>query len=143
MPSIYLNILEVYHRGVALYAMARITKKQRYLRRANNIRKTIKTWVQKGNPNVRHYDAFFSAEQAAFDQDHQAADDHYKNAIVCARRFGYLHDTALFNERYADFLLNKEVPDEDGAKYRMNQAIQYYTEWGAEAKVSKMKSAQS
>jgi len=114
--------------------MARKTKKQKYKRWANKIRKTIKTWKEKGSQNVVHYLFLLSAEHAVLNKNYQAAMKHYKQAIVFAARSGHLHDAGLFNERYADFLRHR-LGDEDEANYRLNEAIKFYSDWGAKAKV--------
>jgi hypothetical protein len=49
-----------------------------------------------------------------------------------------MHHAALCNERYADFLL-QELSDEEEAKYRMEEAIRFYEEWGAVGKVGMLK----
>jgi histidine kinase len=133
-PGHFLAFLEMFQRGVALYAMARQTKKRKYGKPAKQIQKTITKWVKNGNPNVLHYRCFFNAEQAALDGKCGAAEALYKKAIVIAGRSGHLHHAALFNERYADFLL-QDLGEEDEAKYRIGEAIRFYKFWGAEAKV--------
>jgi hypothetical protein len=57
-----------------------------------------------------------------------------------AGRTGHLHHAALFIERYAYFLLQQkegprsDVADEE-AKYRVDEGIRLYQEWGAMANV--------
>jgi predicted ATPase len=133
-PGFFLGMMETFHRGVALYAMARRTKKLKYKRRASRILKTVGKWLDKGNPNVKHYHSFLSAEQSALNKDYKTAEVLYKDSIRSAARNGNLHHAALINERYGDFLLH-ELGDEEEAKYRTSEAIRFYREWGAEAKV--------
>ncbi|KAL3941502.1 MAG: hypothetical protein SGBAC_004148 [Bacillariaceae sp.] len=106
-------------RGVALYAMARSTRKRKYLRHANRVRAKIGGWLKAGNPNVSHFYPFLSAEQAAFD--------------------GHIQYAALANERYASYCRH-ELGDEDESMFRIGEAIRYYKEWGADAKVAKLRS---
>lgn len=134
-PGHMLVFLEKFQRGVVLYAMARKTKKRKYAKPAKKIQKTISKWVKKGNPNVKHYELFFNAEQAALDAKSKSAESLYKEAIIMAARTGHLHHAALINERYADYLL-EELGDADEAKYRTEEAIRFYKDWGAEAKVN-------
>jgi hypothetical protein len=75
-----------------------------------------------------------SAEQSALNKDYKTAEVLYKDSIRSAARNGNLHHAALINERYGDFLLH-ELGDEEEAKYRTSEAIRFYREWGAEAKV--------
>jgi tetratricopeptide (TPR) repeat protein len=136
--GMFLSMMETFHRGVALYAMARRTKKRKYRKRAIRVRSTIAKWVQNGNPNVKHYHSLLNAEQAALDREYHEAEALYKEAIILAARPGYLHDAALFNERYADFLRKEGhhfALAEDEIVYRIEEAIRYYKEWGAKAKV--------
>jgi len=128
------GMIETLNRGVALYARALHTKKMKYKKHANNVRGTVKKWMVNGNPNVKHYYCFLSAEQAALDKKYEAAGSLYKEAILLSTRTGHLHNTALFNERYANFLL-EEMSDKDEANYRMEEAIRFYNLWGADAKV--------
>eukprot|EP00526_Cylindrotheca_closterium_P001715 CAMPEP_0113611520 /NCGR_PEP_ID=MMETSP0017_2-20120614/5600_1 /TAXON_ID=2856 /ORGANISM="Cylindrotheca closterium" /LENGTH=1077 /DNA_ID=CAMNT_0000520473 /DNA_START=45 /DNA_END=3278 /DNA_ORIENTATION=- /assembly_acc=CAM_ASM_000147 len=139
--SWFLVMMETFQRGVALYAMARRTKKRLYKSHARKILGTIQGWIKKGNPNVHHYDWLLRAEEAALDKkNHATADEMYNKAIVYTARAGHLHHAALFNERYSDFLLqNGPYYAEDKAQYRLEQAIHYYQEWGAEAKVELLK----
>ncbi|KAL3938885.1 MAG: hypothetical protein SGBAC_006285 [Bacillariaceae sp.] len=127
-------MIECFHRGVALYAMARKSKNRKYRTAAAKVRKTVKRWSKNGNPNVKHYDSFLSAEHAALTNNFDEAEVHYKNSIKLAARTGHLHHAGLFNERYSDFLkVVRKDPEE--ANYRISEAIRWYGEWGALRKV--------
>ena len=139
-PSHFFGMMETFHRGVALYAMARRTKKRKYKTHAKRIRKTIKTWMRKGNPNVEHYLLFLNAEQAAINKDFKSANESYKRSIALAARTGNLHHAGLLNERYAEFLL-RDMKDEKEACYRLQEAIRFYKEWGAEKKAQILEEA--
>eukprot|EP00957_Ditylum_brightwellii_P199750 15227554-Ditylum_brightwellii.AAC.1 len=45
-------------------------------------------------------------------------------------RGGYVHDAALAQERFADYLLNI-AGDFQEARYHIEGAVQRYTNWGA------------
>ncbi|CAJ1955733.1 unnamed protein product [Cylindrotheca closterium] len=126
-------------RGVALYAMARRTRKRKYLRPAKRVSAKIGGWLKAGNPNVCHFYPLLRAEQAAMDGKHQEAKKLYHEAIVLSARTGHIQYAALANERFADFCRH-DLGDEDEATFRIGEAIQYYKEWGADAKVEKLKS---
>jgi phosphatidylinositol kinase/protein kinase (PI-3 family) len=49
---------DFFHQGISLFAMSRKTKKRKYIKRANKINATIKSWAKKGNPNVNHFIMF-------------------------------------------------------------------------------------
>ena len=123
---------------VALFAMARKTKRFKYIRAAYRVRKKIVSWAKSGNPNVKHYECFLEAEHTALKGKKSAAKVKYEAAIRKAARTGHLHHAALFNERFADFLQH-DVSDEEESSYRLNEAILWYEEWGAKRKVEMLK----
>ncbi|KAL3934894.1 MAG: hypothetical protein SGBAC_009483 [Bacillariaceae sp.] len=137
-PAAPLGMLDMFHRGVALYALARKRKSRRYKSKASKIHRAIKKWIVDLNPNVEHYDLLLDAEHASLrTKTHQAADDYYNMSIVSAVKSRRLADCALCHERYADFLLIRF--DKEGAMQHLSEAIRYYEEWGATGKVHKLK----
>jgi hypothetical protein len=134
-------MIETFHRGVALYIMARKTKKRKYKTHASKIRKTVKTWVKAGNPNVEHYDLLLDAEHAALNKSsYDCAEKLYLEAIELASRMGYLHHAGLFNERFADFLHHKRRDAEKSVHF-LNEAIRFFEQWGATKKVKMLKNS--
>jgi len=125
--------MEAFHRGIALYAMAKRTKARKYRTRANRLQKRISKWAKEGNPNVKYYDLMLRAEQASLNRRYEVADGLYKEAIIHAARTGHLHHAALFHERYAEYRL-KDHGDVDDGKYHLAEAVRYYSEWGAVGK---------
>ena len=105
-----------------------------YKHHAKRIRKAIHKWKSAGNPNAVYYCIFLDAEHAALQGKRAEAETQYKKAIQFAGRSGYLHHAALFNELYSDYLL-REHNDTDEARYRLEEAIKYYQDWGALGKV--------
>eukprot|EP00980_Cylindrotheca_fusiformis_P004976 scaffold1054_cov124-Cylindrotheca_fusiformis.AAC.16 len=138
VPAIFTSMIETFHRAVALYALARRTKKRKYKVHAKKLSKRIEAWKKEGNPNVVYYHSFLSAEKAALNKKFDEAEENYKNAIMLATRKGHMHHAGLCNERYADFLL-QEKDDKVEAKYRLSEAIRFYEAWGAVGKAEKMK----
>lgn len=134
----FAQMIEKFHRGVCLYVAARHTKKRKYRQHARKIRNIIHSWKKVGNPNVVYYCNFLDAEHAALEGKYDKAEEHYMKAIKFVARTGYLHHAALFNELYSDFLL-LELNDKDEAKYRLEEAIKYYEDWGALGKVHQLK----
>lgn len=134
----FLHPIETFHRGIAVFAMARRTRNRKYKSRATKLRKMISKFAKSGNPNVIHYDLMLRAEQAALDRRYAKADELYKEAVVHAARTGSLHHVALFNERYAEYRLH-DHDDVDDAKYLMTEAARYYLEWGAVGKAGELK----
>mmetsp|Transcript_172 Transcript_172/g.590 ORF Transcript_172/g.590 Transcript_172/m.590 type:complete len:351 (+) Transcript_172:2-1054(+) len=125
---------DTFLRGIPLFAMARRTKQAKYKNHAKKILKTVKGWISKGNPNVKHYVSLFQAEQSALDKKYDAAENLFREAIRVAGRGGYVQDAAIANERYADFL--QSISDEIAARERIEQAIRFYKSWGAHRKVA-------
>ncbi|CAJ1941079.1 unnamed protein product [Cylindrotheca closterium] len=133
-----MGIFESFLRGVALFAMARKTKKRIYRKPATKILRFMAKLRKQGNPNAHPYYTLLSAEQAGLNKDTNRAKSLYQETIVYAARTGQLNHAALANERYSDFLLN-ELHDSAEAKYRMDEAIRFYEDWGAYAKVDGLK----
>lgn len=138
LPAFFHIMIETFHRGVALYAMAQKKNGLRYRVRAEKIRKTMMKWMKCGNPNVVYFVEFLTAEHFALKSKLDKAEEHYRKAIVFTARTGHLHHSGLFNERYADFLHIKRK-DVNEAKYRLGESIRYYEEWGASGKVQQLK----
>jgi hypothetical protein len=118
--------------------MARRTRKRLYRKHAQKVHKTIKSWLRKGNPNVRHYDCLFNAELAALKGKLDSAEGWYQSAIVCATRQGRVHESALACERYGDFLLHQRNDGEE-AQHKFDDAIRRYGEWGAQKKADMLR----
>lgn len=137
-PGNFGVMIDKFHQGVTLYVAARRTKKRKYKYHAKKIRNLIGKWKQAGNPNVVYYSMFLDAENAALEGKHDKAEEHYKEAIKFVARSGFLHHAALFNELYSDYL-QMQQGDFDEARYRLREAIQYYSDWGAVGKVERLK----
>ena len=140
-PGYFSRMIETFHRGICLYVAARKTKRRKYKQRAKEIRKILHKWKKVGNPNVVYYCFFLDAEHAALNGKYDEAEKHYQKAIQLAARSGYLHHAALFNELYSDFLL-RERDDRDEAKYRLEEAMRYYQDWGAFGKLEQLEQSE-
>ncbi|KAG7339133.1 multi-sensor signal transduction multi-kinase [Nitzschia inconspicua] len=128
--------------AICYYAMARKTRKRRYLLEAKRQHKFLRRWSDrpkdKINQNFVHREVLLSAELDAFCGKIESAFHKYKVAIRMAGRCGIIQDQALANERYA--ALCREQGNHDDYIFRINAAIRLYSEWGAFAKVDKLKS---
>jgi hypothetical protein len=98
----------------------------------------LQGWLDKGNPNVKHYVTLLDTEWAALNGQRHVASKLYETSVTLAARGGFLQDAGLANERYADFLL-RDVPDEDEAAHRMEEAIRFYGNWRAARKVDRLR----
>ncbi|CAJ1957584.1 unnamed protein product [Cylindrotheca closterium] len=138
-PAIYLNQIESFHRAVALYAAAIKTKRGKYKRAANKIRKRIATLAQYENTTIQYYNLFLSAEYLTLQKKHKEAKLKYEQALEAVGKLCHLHHLGLLNERYSDFL-QWELSLQKESRYRLEQAIEYYREWGAVHKVKALES---
>ena len=138
MIGFFMCQFEAFMRGLALFAMARRTRKRKYRRPAERILNMIDGWVKAGNPNVQQYSCLLKAEQAAARRKFEEAESLYNESIVISARTGQLHTAGLANERFADYLLAVKK-DQEEARYRFEQAIRFYSEWGAEAVVERVR----
>ncbi|CAJ1957596.1 unnamed protein product [Cylindrotheca closterium] len=138
-PAIYLNQIESFHRAVALYAAAIKTKKGKYKRAANKIRKRMATLAKYENTTIQYYFMFLTAEHLTLQKKPKQARLKYEQALEAVGKLGHLHHLGLFNEHYSDFL-RRELSLQKESRYRLEQAIGYYGEWGAVHKVKALES---
>lgn len=139
LPGIYFGFIEMFHRGVALYAMARKRKSRKLKSRAIKIRQAVKQWIKDGTPYLEHYDLLLDAEHAALSRKKlDKADRLYQKAIESAVQIGHVQHSALCSERYADFLLYARS-NSKGSMHQLLESIRYYEEWGAMGKVNHLK----
>jgi len=135
-------IIEAFQRGVSNFAMARLTGKKRFEEEAVKAHKLIAKWADGGCPNAAHFHTLLNAEQASLNLEDAQAEKLYRDAILMAENSGLIHDTALFNERYADFLRQPGSYFEDReeqAQELITEAMRCYEDWGAKRKVSMLK----
>ncbi|CAJ1954192.1 unnamed protein product [Cylindrotheca closterium] len=138
-PGVYLNQIESFHRAVALYAAAIKTKKGKYKRAANKIRKRMASLARYDNTTIQYYDLFLTAEHLASGKKPREARTKYEQSLEAVGKLGHLHHLGLLNERYSDFL-QRQLSLEKESRYRLEQAIGYYREWGAVHKVKSLES---
>lgn len=136
-PGDPIVMADTFCRAISLYAMARKTKSRKFRIEATRVRAIIKKWREKGNPNVNHHVLLLDAEHAALNGQRNVARVHFRQAAKFAGRCGFVPDAALINERFALFLAEMQDEDEE-ARFRMNAAVQLYTEWGAHRAVSNL-----
>ena len=63
--------------------------------------------LDKGNPQSQHYKPFLEAELAAYNYKPLIAAEKYETTILLANENGFIHDAALANERYGQYLLSQ------------------------------------
>ncbi|CAJ1957598.1 unnamed protein product [Cylindrotheca closterium] len=129
-PANFLNQIESFHRAVALYAAAIKTKNAKYKRAANKIRRRIAKLAQYGNTTIQYYCMFLTAEHLLLMKKYEEAKLKYEQALEAVGKLGHLHHLGLFNERYS-YILRRDLSLGRESRYRLEQAIRYYREWGA------------
>eukprot|EP00957_Ditylum_brightwellii_P015086 1138090-Ditylum_brightwellii.AAC.1 len=99
---------------------------------AKGIHKELIDSLDNKNPNVLRYVCLLNAEKAALKQKKTQEEIRklYNDAIRTSARGGYVHDAALAQERFANFLVSNDGNFEE-AKYQLEGAIHRYTLWGA------------
>ncbi|CAJ1963412.1 unnamed protein product [Cylindrotheca closterium] len=138
-PSNVQIMSETFLRAIALYATAS-SGSSKSKRTANKLKQKMGNWVSKGNPNIGHCYHLLCAEKARLDGKYEKANTLYNDAIVLAARTGHVHHAALSNERYADFLL-RCMKDKEEHDYRIQEAVRFYKDWGAERRVQQLTKA--
>jgi hypothetical protein len=128
------NLWDTFLKGVSCFAAAQETGLKKYAKLGQIFRSKIQSWLDMGNPNVKHYGLLLDAEWTAFQGDKYDAIKQYEAAIVRAGRGGYQQDAALATERLGEFYL-RIMGDRGDAAYQIEQSIKYWREWGAIAKV--------
>jgi hypothetical protein len=93
------------------------------------------------NPNVTHYDSLLGAELDSLRGDEYEARKLYEVAILYAGRRGLTQDRALAHERYGEHLARLGPDHQPDAEFQIGEAIKLYEEWGAHAKVRRMRKA--
>jgi hypothetical protein len=128
------HMWDTFFKGISCFAAARATHKKKYAKTGKIFRSKMNTWLEMGNPNVKHYASLLDAEWTAFKGKKYDAIKKYESAILLAARGGYQQDAALATERFGEFYLNV-MGDRDDAAYQIGQSIKYWRDWGAVAKV--------
>jgi hypothetical protein len=123
-----------YYMGISLIETARKTNKKIYRTHAKQMVSRIDTYIKKGNPNVRHYQLALEAEMLVSKGQLYKAIPKFEGAINLATRSGFIHDSALINERYGEFLMHR-MADEERGLHHIGDATRLYEEWGAQKKV--------
>jgi len=130
------GVFDAFARSVSLFAVARTKRSRKHGKEAIRLRKLMSKWVNDGNPTAVHLLMILDAEYLAWKGKPDKALEAYREAIVIASRSGFLQNAALASERFADTLQEvKGTRKEETIKYRIEQAIRGYSEWGAGRKV--------
>ena len=121
--------------GLSCFTMARKSGRKRgqYQKYGLGALSKLKAWVKKGRQNCAAHSEFLEAELYVLRKKKNKAIEAFGKVILLAGRSGILQLQALANERLAEYLLS--MHEDDDAKYRLEEALKLYTEWGAMTKV--------
>jgi predicted ATPase len=137
---------------------------KKYLAAARRARAPMSKWVKLGAINLVHQFAILEAEEMALKGNLMQVKIKYEQAIVMAARGGFLQDCGIAHERFAVFLMRgvegyvvdggcdrggqgrngrmmpslSAGPNRDSmseATHHIEQAVKYFTAWGAHRKV--------
>ena len=117
--------------GISLVDSYKATKKKTYKKHAKKYMTKLNDYAKKGNPNVQHYKLALEGEMLVLKNKTTEATSRFEKAIALATRFGFIHDAALMNERYGEFLMET---DAQRGMHHVIVAYTLYTEWGARKK---------
>lgn len=111
-------------------------KKRKWKRRGMKSIKIIRRWVKSGNVNLVHRLHLLESELARLEGKNAKAKANYKSAITVACENGFIQDCALSHELASAYY--GSIGDEDCEEYHMEQCKEYYSQWGATAKIELM-----
>ena len=109
-----------------------------FLRIARKQVKELETWVKNKALNVKHKLLLVYAEREAQNKNHNeiAVRTLFGEAISSARKSGFTQDAALASELAGRYSM--KLSDMESAKQYYEMAIEFYTLWGADAKVDQL-----
>ncbi|CAB9523578.1 Transcriptional regulator [Seminavis robusta] len=125
------NFCLPYYMGTSLIDTYKTQKKKKYLKHAKFLSLKLDNYAKKGNPNVQHYKMALEGEMLALKDKTGEATSKLEKAIALATRGGFIHDSALMNERFGNFLM---PTDGQRALHHLTVAYSLYVEWGARKK---------
>lgn len=115
----------------------------RHRRRARKYVRIFEGWVKRGAVNCHHMLRILGAEllpsQAM--SDAREVQDAFDEAIAASLKLGFLHHSALSNERAGLYFAS--IDDNLWAATSLQRAYALYDEWGAVAKVKQMERVHS
>ena len=88
---------------------------------------------------MTHYDSLLDGELGSLRGDTYAASKFFEAAVVYAGRRGLVQDQALAHERYAEHLWRLKGGHGSDANFHRREAIKLFEEWGAHAKVERLR----
>jgi hypothetical protein len=109
------TMLDPFVRGMSVYAMAQKTGRRKYRIHASKARKTIATWVGKGNPNVYHQLKLMDAEKEGTETQNQQEKDipslRCSGCLCCPE---WVHPRCCLSERATRRILAETTPQRKG-----------------------------
>jgi histidine kinase len=119
-------------------ALERSSRKRGRMKVISHRIREMKNWAQHSPYNFSGMQFLLEAELAVLKDDKNGALSKYVCAILVNKQVGALQLAALSNERLGKFLLEQGQQSE--AKPYLDEALKYYEEYGAVAKVDHLRS---
>ncbi|MBL4578258.1 MAG: AAA family ATPase, partial [Flavobacteriales bacterium] len=137
--TIYILLLNVYESlsHLALYRTKTKAEKGAILKIIKANQKNMKKWAHHAPMNYLHKFHLVEAERCRVLGKTEKAGKHYEQAIALANKHGYINEEALGYELAAKFYIGLEQIQL--GRYYLQDALDCYTEWGAQAKVDDLK----
>mmetsp|Transcript_56677 Transcript_56677/g.137784 ORF Transcript_56677/g.137784 Transcript_56677/m.137784 type:complete len:1013 (-) Transcript_56677:2372-5410(-) len=130
----------VYFKGLVAFALARKTKKRKYVRAGANALRTLEKWFTNGAVSCHHLVLALKAEQESVDPSKKRKSEDiresYDKAIVVCAKLGFLYDHAILNERAGMFHL--DIDEFSYASTYLERALYLFSDWGAHSKNRQM-----
>ena len=121
---------------LAAYDQADTSTKEHYLTKVAANQEKMKFWAFHAPSNYQHKYDLVEAENARILNEPLMAMEYYDRTIQGARKYGYIQEEALANERAADFYL--ALGREEIGPIYMRKAHYGYKMWGAKRKVQQL-----
>jgi len=133
------NLFFTFYDGLASAALVRKgRKRRRYIRLMKESIKWLMTKSKAGSINCVGMIYFLKAEQQSLNSldDKELVRSLYGKAIVQLTKTGFMHYSAMANERLGQVMLEKG--DQDWGEHYLSQAATLYHDWGASVKVEQL-----
>lgn len=135
----YLGAVFTFYESLAYLAAASSSSEAPALqRRVRRNQRKLKNWSDSAPMNFLHKYHLVEAERLAATGNDAEAIRHFESAIALSHSHGFLHETALAQERAARFYFDRGM--ERLGRHHLREAHHSCTRWGADAKVRLLES---
>ena len=132
----YLGAVFSFYESLAHLVAAAGSSRRRIPRRVRTNQRKLKSLSDSAPMNFLHKYQLIEAECSALAGDDARAIRLFESAIALSHSHGFLHETALVQERAARFYLDRGM--QRLGRHQLREAHHSYTRWGADAKVRRL-----